>query len=88
MGILLGASSCLLMRGGISRLSELEIDADKDWQGYSMHNVDYLAAGMNRGSLLVHNGLILQAVASSPIGHEFTSNGPGLMPSWQPPPSP
>jgi len=87
MGIL-GRGGCLLARSGITRLSELAIDADKDWGGYSMHNVARLAAGMNRGSLLVHNGSILQAVSPGPIGHEFTSNGPGAMPSWQPPPSP
>jgi len=87
MGIL-GRGGCLLARSGITRLSELAIDADKDWGDYSIHNVSHLAAGMDRGSLLVHNGSILQTVDAGPIGHEFTSNGPGAMPSWQPPPSP
>jgi len=85
---ILGRGGCLLARSGITRLSELAIDAGKDWGGYSIHNVSRLAAGMDRGGLLVHNGSILQTVNPGPIGHEFTSKGPGAMPSWQPPPSP
>ena len=86
MGILFGASGCLLTKPGITRLSELEIDADKDWQGYSIDNIAHLASGMARGSLLVHNGSILVAIPSGPIGHEFTSGGPGVQPSWESPP--
>ena len=88
MGILFGASGCLLTRTGFTKLSELEIDADKDWRGYGITNVGHLAAGMGRGSLLIHNGSVLVAVPAGTIGHELTSNGPGAMPSWQAPPGP
>ena len=86
MGVFLGPSGCLLMKGGITKLSELDIDADKDWQGHGVTNIAYLAAGMTRGSLLLHNGSILAAVPAGTIGHEFTSNGPGNVPEWKAPP--
>ena len=86
MGVLLGPSGCLLMKGGITRLSELEIDADKNWQSYGITNVAHLASGMTRGSLLVHNGTVLVAVPAGTIGDELTSNGPGHMPDWKAPP--
>ena len=87
MGVFLGPSGCFLMKGGITKLSELEIDADKDWQGYGITNLEHLASGTTKGSLLAHNGVVLEAVPAATIGHEFTSNGPGTMPSWEPPPS-
>jgi len=86
MGILFGASGCLLKKAGITKLSELEIDADKDWQGYGITSIAYLASGMTRGSLLVHNGSVLAAVPAGTIGNEFTSNGPGHIPDWKSPP--
>ena len=86
MGILFGASGCLLVRAGITKLSELQIDADKDWQGHGVINLAHLATGMTKGSLLVHNGSVLAAVPAGTIGDEFTSNGPGHMPEWEAPP--
>lgn len=86
MGMLFGLSSCLLVKGGITKLSELEIDADKDWQNYGITNIARLASGMTRGGLLVNNGSVLEAIPAGPIGHEFTSGGPGHVPSWQAPP--
>jgi hypothetical protein len=74
------------MKGGITKLSELDIDANKDWQGHGVTNIAYLAAGMTRGSLLVHNGSALAAVPAWTIGDEFTSNGPGNVPEWKAPP--
>ena len=86
MGMLFGASSCLLVKAGITRLSELEVDADKDWQGYGITNIAHLASGMTRGSLLIHNGSVLAAVPAGTIGNEFTSNGPAHIPEWKAPP--
>ena len=86
MGIFLGPSGCLLVKGGITRLSELEIDADKNWQGYGITNLAHLAAGMSKGCVLVHNGSILEAVPAGSIGNELTSNGPGGVPEWKAPP--
>jgi len=86
MGVFLGPSGCFLMKGGITKLSELEIDVDKDWQGHSVTNIAHLASGMTRGSLLVHDGSVLAAVTAGTIGDEFTSNGLGHIPEWEAPP--
>ena len=88
MGILYGNSSCLLVKGGITRLSELSIDVAKDWQGFGISNLKELAAGMGKGDVPVHDGSILAKASPGSIGHEFSDGGPGHTPSWQPPPAP
>jgi hypothetical protein len=85
MGILAGNSSALLVKGGVSRLSELEIDCDKDWNGKSILNIAGAAAGMQKGGVLIHNGSVLVQVTPGSIGHELTDGGPGHMPSWKEP---
>jgi hypothetical protein len=85
MGILAGNSSVLLVKGGITRLSELEIDCDKDWNGKAILNIAGAAAGMQKGGVLVHNGSVLVQVTPGSIGHEFTDGGPGHTPSWKEP---
>ena len=86
MGLLCGASGCLLIKAGISRLSQLEVDADKDWGGHAVTGLSHLAEGMRRGSLLVHDGARLVALPGGSIGHELTSAGAAALPAWQPPP--
>jgi hypothetical protein len=74
--------------GGITKLSQLMIDIDKDWQGYGITNLKELAAGMTKGDLLVQDGSVLIKVSPGNMGDEFTSGGPGNIPSWEPPPTP
>ena len=52
----------LLLKGGISKLSELVIDADKNWAGKKLTNCGGLAAGMAMGHILQHNGVILETL--------------------------
>ena len=85
MGILAGNSSALLVKGGITKLSEMEIDCDKDWNGKNILNISGAAAGMQKGGVLVHNGSVLTTVTPGSIGHGFTDGGPGHMPSWEEP---
>jgi hypothetical protein len=85
MGILAGNSSALLVKGGITRLSELEIDCDKDWNGKTILNISGAAAGTPKGGVLVHDGSILVTVIPGSIGHGFTDGGPGHAPSWEEP---
>lgn len=87
MGILFGNSGALLTKAGITKLSELIIDTDKDWNGHVLTNCGGLASGMGKGDLLVHDGSVLVALSPGAIGHELTDGGPGHTPSWQPPPS-
>ena len=88
MGLLYGNSGALLSKAGITKLSELVIDTDKDWNGKTITNCGGAAVGMGKGDLLVHNGTVLVAVSPGAIGHEFTSRGPGFVPGWEPPPGP
>ncbi len=78
----------LLTKGGISRLSELTIDADKNWQAQGISNIKELALGMAKGDLLVRGDSILQRLQPSTLGHVLTSAGPLHIPSWQPAPGP
>ena len=87
MGILFGNSGCLLTKAGITKLSELIIDADKDWNGHTITNCGGLAAGMGKGDILAQDGSVLVKISPGSIGHEFTDGGPGNMPSWKEPPS-
>ncbi|MBA7656542.1 hypothetical protein ES703_64468 [subsurface metagenome] len=41
--------------GGVIKLSELEIDGDKDWQGKKITNLKAIADGMVKGDI-VHRG--------------------------------
>ena len=88
MGVL-GRGSCLLARSGVTRLSELAIDADKDWGGYRISNLKELAVSMQRGDILQRGDSGgLEKISPGAIGFEITSNGPGHEVMWQAPPTP
>jgi len=76
--------SLLIEIKGITRLSELEIDADKDWQGRGIINLKQLAALMSKGDIVVRGDSVLVRLPAGPDGYVLTSAGPGKMPSWQP----
>ena len=86
---LMGCGGCLLIKMGVTRLSGLEIDADKDWEGYGISNLKELAPDMQRGDILQRGDSGgLEKFSPGPIGFEVTSNGPGHEVSWQAPPTP
>jgi hypothetical protein len=74
----------LLIRGGVRRLSELEIDADKDWEEKVISNCGGAAAGMAIGHILQHNGVILETLAPGVADQVLTSAGPGHRVVWMP----
>ena len=89
MGILFGSSSCLLAKAGITKLSELIIDADKDWNGKGITNLKELASGMGQGDIVQRGSSgVLEKLSPAEIGFELTSNGPGHEISWKAPPGP
>ena len=69
---------------GITRLSELEIDADKDWQSKGITSLKQIAALMSRGDVVLKDTNVLIRLAAGPDGYVLTSAGPGKLPSWQP----
>ena len=84
-----GKSSNLFMKAGITRLSQLIIDADKDWQGYGINNLKELAPGMSRGDVLQRGDSgVLEKLSPGSIGFELTSNGAGNEVEWKAPPTP
>ena len=76
-----------LVKGGISKLSELGIDADKDWNVRGISNIKELALGMQLGDIFQRgDGGILETLAPGPISYELTSSGPGHEIEWSAPP--
>ena len=76
----------LLTKSGITKLSELEIDANKDWGGYLITSISHVAAGMAKGCVVAHNGITLVSISPGGIGTELTTHGTGAIPSWEDPP--
>jgi len=74
----------LLLKGGITKLSELEIDTDKDWQSRGITNLGGVAAGMAVGHVVQRNGGKLQTLAPGPAHTVLTSEGPGHLVVWAP----
>ncbi len=60
----------------IDKLSQLTIDADKDWAGKGITNIKQVAAGMAIGDILQHNGAILERLAPGTVHYVLTSAGP------------
>lgn len=73
--------------GGVTKLSQLEIDADKDWGLYGLHNLAYVADAMQTGDSVQHNGGILTRLPPTDIGDELMSQGHLQDVKYQAPPS-
>jgi hypothetical protein len=76
--------SLLILAKGISRLSELEIDTDKDWGQFGIFNLKEVALNMGTGDLAVHDGQCMVRFPPGAINMVLTSQGPGKMPTWAP----
>jgi len=68
--------------GGITKLSELLLDADKNWADFGITDIKEIVAGMTKGDLLFFDGAIISKVSPGPIGTMFTTQGPGAAPIW------
>ncbi len=79
-----------LLVKGTTKLSRLEIDADKDWGGYGITNLKQVAAGMGKGDIIYQDvGLVALLNKLSPtygVGTSFLhvkSLGGGVfVPEW------
>lgn len=74
----------LLLRG-VARLSQLEIDSDKNWQAREITNLKTIAGAMGHGDIAFRGADVLERlVADAGKGYNFLrSRGPGLSPVWQ-----
>lgn len=75
----------LLMKG-ITKLSELEIDADRDWNEKGIFNLKELVQDMQTGDIIYRGPGGLVKVSPGPISYELTSSGEGNPIGWLPPP--
>lgn len=75
-----------LLAKGITRLSELHIDSDKDWRAMGITNLREVTSGMIEGDLVVRDANRLTRIPASHLGHVLTSAGLGHIPAWAPPP--
>jgi hypothetical protein len=78
----------LLTREGIKALSQLDIDADKDWQRHGISNIKEVAADMSIGDINARGVDVLEKIIPGTIGYVLTSAGPGHLPAWLPAPTP
>lgn len=67
-----------------SRLSDITIDVDKDWQAKGITNIKQVAALMSKGDVVVKDTNILARIAAGPSGYVLTSQGAGQLPAWAP----
>ncbi|MBA7670779.1 hypothetical protein ES703_78926 [subsurface metagenome] len=51
--------------GGVIKLSELEIDGDKDWQGRKITNLKAIADGMVKGDIVYRGSDILERIPAT-----------------------
>jgi hypothetical protein len=74
-----------LLTKGISRLSQLQVDVDKDWQGREITNLKAVAQAMGNGDIAYRGSSVLQTLtADAGNGYNFLkSRGPGLSPVWE-----
>ena len=70
---------------GAAKLSQLTIDADKNWNGKGLSNLKALAAGMVAGDLIIKGpGGVLVRLPPGVANTVLTSAGPGSLPTWSP----
>lgn len=69
---------------GIRKISQLEIDANKDWNSKGITSLKELASGMQIGDVIVRGTNVLEIIAAGPNGYVLTSAGPGKKPVWAP----
>ena len=67
---------------GIGKLSELEIDVDKDWAGKGISNIKEIAEAMVTGSIAQFDGTRLLTLPPGAENLVLTSQGAGHLVTW------
>ncbi len=67
---------------GITKLSELTIDADKDWQAKGISNIKQLAAAMAQGEVVYRGAAVMEKLAVGAVGEFLQSQGAAANPVW------
>ncbi len=69
---------------GITKLSELTIDANKDWAAKGITNIKQVADLMSKGDLVQKGDTVLVRIPAGPDSYVLTAQGPGKLCSWAP----
>ncbi len=74
-----------LLLKGVAKLSQIEIDTNKDWQTKGITSLKSIAGAMTHGDIVFRGNDILERLAADAgKGYNFLrSRGPGLAPVWQ-----
>ena len=67
---------------GITKLSQLAFDADKDCASIGLENLKEVVAGMAVGDMIYHDGTGIKKITPGPVGSELVTQGPGRDPYW------
>ena len=79
--------SLLVLPKAVLALSDLEIDVDKDWQGFGITNLKSLDNAMQKGDVLSHDGVRIVRLSPTNIGDEMTAHGDSQSAGFEAPPS-
>ena len=78
-----------LLIKGVAKLSQLEIDADKDWRGKGITNIKEVASAMGHGDMILRSGstpILIKLPTEYGVGYHFIhakSLGGGVFePEW------
>jgi len=74
--------SLLVKGGGITKLSELIIDADKAWAGMGISNIKEVAAAMAHGDVNYRGAAVLEKLTAGIAGQYAKTQGAGFPPIW------
>ena len=74
--------SLLIVANGATALSQIGIDADKDWNADEISNIASIVAGMLQGDIVYYNGSTLARLPAGSPGHNLQCLGHGNNPRW------
>ena len=74
--------SLLIVAKGATALSQIGIDADKDWNAKEISNIASIIAGMLQGDIVYYNGSTLARLPAGSPGHNLQCLGAGNNPRW------
>jgi hypothetical protein len=74
--------SLLIVADGVTLLSQIEIDTNKDWGNKEISNVASITANMMQGDFIYYNGSTLARLPAGSPGHNLQCLGPGNNPRW------
>ena len=69
-----------------TKLSEVEIDCDKDWAFFGITSLKELAAGMAKGDLVYFGGTKLVKIIPGSVGTQLITHDVGNPPTFGYPP--